>query len=148
MARYNVIAAGPFTQNPPQVQEAIAAAAIMPGTGIIWSTANFVQAGASAIGKVFIAQDNYLAMKDVDVAWPAGDRIIGLEIMDDHFYNVLVPTGVNVLKGSELTTNATGRFILALTTNKVIFQAEEAYNNTSGVDQLVRVRAVNGYIKA
>ena len=148
MARYNVIAAGPFTQNPPQVQEAIAAAAIMPGTAVVWSGAAFVQAGLSAIGKVFIAQYNYLAMKDVDVAWPAGDRIIGLVIMDEQFYNVLVPTGVNVAKGAELTTNATGRFILAVSTNKVIFQAEEAYNNTSGVDQLVRVRAVNGYIKA
>lgn len=148
MARYNSIYAGPFTEPTPQVQEAICDAAAMPGTALVWAAAKFAVAGASAIAKVFICQDNYLALKNVDVAWPEGDRIIGMELLDEQFFNVLVPTGVNVLKGSELTTNATGRFILALTTNKVIAQAEEAYNNTSGVDQLVRVRAVNGYLKA
>lgn len=148
MARYNSIYAGPYTQPTPQVQEAVCAAAIMPGTGIVWSGTNFAQAGASTTGKVFVAQDNYLALQNVDVAWPANDRIIGMEALDDQFFNVLVPTGVNVVKGSELTTNATGRFILAVATKQVMLIADEAYNNTSGTDQLVRARAATGYIKA
>jgi hypothetical protein len=148
MARYNKIYAGPFTEATPQVQEAICAAAIMPGTGLVWSGAAFAQAGASTTGKVFVAQDNYLALKNVDVAWPANDRIIGMEMLDEQFFNVLVPTGVNVAKGAALTTNATGRFILATTGKQVMAFAEEAYNNASGSDQLVRVRAAKGYLSA
>ncbi len=148
MPRANKIYAGPLTEATPQVQEAISTVAIMPGTAVIWSGANFVQAGAAAVAKVFIAQDNYLALKNADVAWPANDRIIGMELLDDQMFNVLVPTATNVLRGSELTTNATGRFVLAVSTNKVLVVAEEAYNNTSGVDQLVRVRAAKGYTKA
>jgi hypothetical protein len=148
MARFNKIYAGPFTEAMPQVQEAICAASIMPGTGLVWSGAAFAQAGASTTGKVFVAQDNYLALKNVDVAWPANDRIIGMEMLDEQFFNVLVPTGVNVAKGAALTTNATGRFILATTGKQVMAFAEEAYNNASGSDQLVRVRAAKGYLSA
>ncbi|MBZ3690996.1 hypothetical protein [Phyllobacterium calauticae] len=148
MARFNKIFAGPVTDNDPQVQEAICATAIMPGTGLVWSGANFAQAGASAVGKLFIAQDNYLLMKGVDDTWDAGDRVIGMEFADDEFFNVRVPTATNVAKGAALTTNATGRFILA-TAGKMVFAfTEEAYNNTSGSDQLVRVRAAKGYISA
>lgn len=149
MARFNKIFAGPFTEATPQVQEALCGAtAIMPGTAIVWNAGAFAQAGASQIGKIFVAQDNYLALKNVDVAWPINERIIGMEMLDEQFFNVLVPTGVSVLKGSELTPNATGRFILAVSTKTVYAIAEETYNNTSGSDQLVRVRAAKGYIKA
>jgi hypothetical protein len=148
MARYNSIYAGPYTQATPQVREAICGAAVMPGTAVVWSGANFAQAGAASAAKVMIVQDNYLTMKDTETAWLANDRVTALEILDDQLLNVLIPTGQTILRGSELTTNATGRFVLAVATNKVIFQAEEAYTNASGVDQLVRVRAVNGYVKA
>ncbi len=140
MARFNKIFAGPVDQNKPQVQERICAAAILPGTALIESGANFAQAGANAATKVYIAQDNYLALKGVDDAWPAGDRIIGMEPLDEQFFNVRVPTGVNVARGANLTTNASGKFVLATTGQRVILIAEEAYNNTSGADQLVRVR--------
>lgn len=140
MARFNKIFAGPVDYNKPQVQERICAAAVLPGTALIESGANFAQAGASAPTKVYIAQDNYLALKDVDTAWLAGDRIIGMEPLDDLFFNVRVPTGTNVARGANLTTSAAGKFVVATTGQRVIMIAEEAYNNTSGADQLVRAR--------
>lgn len=140
MARFNKIFAGPVTENTPQVQERICTAAILPGTALVESGANFAQAGANAAGKIYIAQDNYLALKDVDTAWPANDRIIGMEPLDEQFFNVRVPTGVNVARGANLATNASGKFVLATTGQNVKMVAEEAYNNTSGADQLVRAR--------
>lgn len=140
MARFNKIFAGPVDQSKPQVQERVCAAAILPGTALIESGANFAQAGANAAGKIYIAQDNYLALKDVDTAWPAGDRVIGMEPLDELFFNVRVPTATNITRGAALTTNAAGKWVLATTGQRAILLAEEAYNNTSGADQLVRAR--------
>lgn len=148
MARYNKIFAGPFTEATPQVQERICTAAILPGTALVESGANFAQAGANALTKVYIAQDNYLALKDTDTAWLANDRIIGMEMLDEQFFNVRVPTGVNVARGSQLTTNSAGKFVLATTGQRVIMIAEEAYNNTSGADQLVRARVARNQLAA
>lgn len=148
MARYNKIFAGPVTQTTPQVQERVCAAAILPGTAVVESGSNFAQAGANALTKVFIAQDNYLALKGVDDAWPANDRIIGMEMLDDQFFNVRVPTGTNVTRSAQLTTNAAGKFVVATTGQRVIMIAEEAYNNTSGSDQLVRARVAHNQLAA
>ena len=149
MARYNKIFAGPVDENKPQVQERICTAAILPGTALIESGSNFAQAGANVAVKFYIAQDNYLALKGVDDTWPANDRIVGMEPLDELFFNVRVPTGQNVLRGSELTTNGSGKFVLATTGQNVKMIAEEAYNNTSGADQLVRARkAQPGIVKA
>lgn len=149
MARFNKIFAGPVDQVKPQVQERICTTAVLPGTALIESGANFAQAGANVAVKFYIAQDNYLALKDVDTAWPANDRIIGMEPLDELFFNVRVPTGQNILRGSELTTSAAGKFVLATTGQNVRMIAEEAYNNASGADQLVRARkAQPGIVKA
>jgi len=149
MARFNKIFAGPVDENKPQVQERICTTAVLPGTALIESGANFAQAGANAAVKIYIAQDNYLAMKGVDDAWLANDRIIGMEPLDEQFFNVRVPTGVNVARGSELTTHSSGKFTLATTGQNVRMIAEEAYNNASGADQLVRARkAQPGIVKA
>lgn len=149
MSRYNKIFAGPVDYAKPQVQERICTTAVLPGTALIESGANFAQAGANVATKIYIAQDNYLALKDTDTAWPANDRIIGMEPLDDMFFNVRVPTGVNVTRGAELTTSSAGKFVLATTGQNVRMIAEEAYNNTSGSDQLVRARqAQSGIVKA
>lgn len=149
MARFNKIFAGPVDENKPQVQERLCAATILPGTALVESGSSFAQAGANSAVKIYIAQDNYLALKGVDDVWLANDRIVGMEILDEQFYNVRVPTGVNVALGSELTTTSVGKFTLATTGQNVRMIAEEAYNNTSGADQLVRARkAPAGIVKA
>lgn len=140
MARYGKIYAGPTQETMPQVQERICAAAILPGTALVESGSNFAQAGASAATKVYIAQDNYLLMKGVDDAYDAGDRVIGMEPLDEMFFNIRVATGTNIARGANLTTTAAGKFAVATSGQRVIMIAEEAYNNTSGSDQLVRAR--------
>lgn len=140
MPRFNKIFAGPVTETLPQVQEAILNDAYLPGTAVVRSSNNFAQAGANSGDRIYILQDNYLAMKGVDDAWLSGDRGVGLELLDEQFYNVRVPTGVNVAKDAELTTNGAGKFVLATSGQNVIVVAEEAFNNNTGSDQLVRVR--------
>lgn len=148
MPRYNKIFAGPFTEATPQVQELPADAATLPGCLVVMTGGEFVLAGAATVGKVFIAQDNYLAMKGVDVAYAVGDVCIGMEMLDEQFFNARVATGNNVTRGAALTPAANGLLALASTSDMVVAFAEEAYNNTSGTSQLVRVRAAKGYLTA
>lgn len=149
MARYNKIFAGPFTEATPQVHESIAAAATLPGLAVVFNASGgFAIAGASTNDKVFIAQDNYLTLKGTEAAWAAGERMIGMEMLDTQLFNVRVATGQNITKGAKLTTNATGRFVLAAAGSRIIATAEEAFNNTTGSDQLVRVRAAKSHLAA
>lgn len=143
MARFNKVFAGPVEKTLPQVQEAIKDTATLPGIAVKFNAAGekFVDVGPADEAKVFIVQDNYLALMGVNDAWPAGDRIIGMEILDDLFYNVRVPTGQSIFKGEPLTTADGGKFVVAVTPgDRVILVAEETYNNTTGADQLVRAR--------
>lgn len=145
MARFNVIFAGPVGARP-QVQEAIMAASLKPGVAVVWSSGQFAAAGAATNEKIFVLQDNYLAGKGVDDAWASGDRAMGMEMLDDEFFNVRVPTGQNLAKGAKLTTNSSGLFVATSTGNRVIAITEEAYNNNTGSDQLVRVRAAKSHL--
>lgn len=151
MARYNVIFAGPATQVTPQVREAPAADGnIKPGNLIVLSSGDFTRAGASTVGKVWIAQENYLAMEGVDTAYASGDVVIGLELLDEQFFNGRIANGVNITAvGTALTPGANGTLAIASTSDLVIGYAEEAYNNNTGSEQLVRFRAAtNGQLTA
>lgn len=149
MPRYNKIFAGPFTEATPQARELLAAAAIKPGRLVVISSGKFALAGATTIGKVWVAQDNYLAQKGVDDDWAQDSSMVALELLDEQFFNVRVATGNNVAIGSALTPAANGELAIASTSDLVVAYAEEAYNNTSGSGQLVRVRpATNGHLTA
>jgi hypothetical protein len=144
MARYNKIFAGPVSENLPQVRELFAAAAITPGQILTLSSGKFTPAGASTVGPLWIAQENYLAMETPDNNYAIDDTVIGLVPMDEMLFAVLVPTGVNVALGAELSRGAAGAVVLSTTGRPVDFHAVEAYNNTSGAAQLVRVRPASG----
>lgn len=151
MARFNKIYAGPFTEATPQVRELPAADGnIKPGNLIVISSGKFTRAGATTIGKVWIAQDNYLALKGVDDAYAADDAVIGMEPVDEQFFNVRVANGVNITAiGTALTPGANGTVAIASTSDLVVAYSEEAYNNNTGSEQLVRVRpATNGHLTA
>lgn len=144
MARYNKIYAGPFTEAMPQVQEAISAVAILPGIAVSFTAAGaYAIAGAATTDKVYIAQDNYLTLSGVDVAYPVGDTVIGMELLDEQFFNVRVAPAQVIVRGSKLTTNATGLFVLATAGQRVIMIAEEAFT-TTGTAELVRARKAGG----
>lgn len=148
MARYNVILAGPADKVKPQVREAVCPTAALPGTVVISNGTAFAQAAANVTARAYLVQDNYLALKGVDDASPAGDRIIGITLQDDELYNVRIPTGVSVTHDTPLTTNSAGKLVIATTGQRVLFFAAEIYNNTSGVDQLVRARVANTNLPA
>lgn len=148
MPRFNKIFAGPADKNKPQVREAICPAAVLPGTAVVLNGANFAQAGVNAAGAFWIVQDNYLALKGVDDAWPAGDRVVAIHPEDDELIRVRVPTGQNLVAGDNLTTNAAGKFVKATTGQRTAFYSLETYNNNTGADQLVTARLANTNLPA
>lgn len=146
MARYNKIYAGPVSEPLPQTRELPAAASTLPGCAVVVTAGEFALAGATTTGKVFVAQDNYLIMNGVDDAIDAGDTVIGMNLLDEQLFNARVPTGVNVTLDAPMTTGASGKWVLATAGRPVYAYAEEAFNNTTGEDQLVHVRAASGYL--
>lgn len=146
MARVNKIYIGPVDDVKPQAKERLASVALLPGRLVVQSAGKFALAAAATKGTMYVVQDNYLAMKGVDDVWAVDDTAIGLDILDGQIYAVRVPTGVNVADDAPLSPGANGEVVLATTGAMVVFVADEAYNNTSGASQLVRVRAVKGYI--
>lgn len=148
MARFNKIFRGPADKVKPQVREAICPTAALPGTIVVANGSAFSQAGANAMARAYLVQDNYLAMKGVDDAWPAGDRVVALHLQDDEIYAVRVPTGSNLTHDTPLTTNAAGKLVPATTGQRVLFWSAEVYNNNTGADQLVSARAANTNLPA
>lgn len=150
MARYSRIHLGPARKNDPQIHEAEASVAILPGCLVVLSAGKFTLAGASTVGKVWLAQENYLAQRNVDTAYKApvvgppavpGDRVLGLELQDDTHYAARIANGVNVTAvGTALTPAANGTLGIASTSDLVVAYADEAYNNTTGASQLIRIR--------
>lgn len=150
MARYTRIHLGPARRNDPQVREAEAGAAITPGSLMVLTAGRFTLAGATTVGKVWLAQENYLAQKSVDAAYTAyaagppevrGDTVLGLEMEDDTHYAVRVATGVNITAaGTPLTPGANGTLAIAALGDLVVAYSDEIYNNDTGSAQLVRIR--------
>lgn len=152
MGRYTKIHLGPARKNDPQVTEAEAAASstILPGCLIVLSSGRFALAGASTVGKVWIAQENYLLQKGVDEAYTAyvagppevvGDTVLGLEMEDDSLYAARIANGVNITaKGVALTPAANGTLGIASTSDLIVAYSDEVYNNNTGATQLIRIR--------
>jgi hypothetical protein len=141
MARYNKIFLGPEDKNKPQVRELIGDVALKPGRLVVISSGKWALAGATTVGKVWIVQDNYLAMKGVDDDWLDEDRVIGMELLPDMLYAARIANGVNIAAiGTALTPAANGTLGIASTSDLIVAYSEEVYNNNSGSEQLVRVR--------
>jgi hypothetical protein len=146
MARFNKIYAGPTSEVLPQVEEAPANVALIPGQIVTLSAGKFIKhATAGGRGRFRIVQDNYLALESVDTAIAANDVTIGLIPLDDQLYAVRVATGNNLTKGDPLVSGGAGVLVKGATSgHHILFWAEETYNNASGVDQLVLARAAQG----
>ena len=141
MARFNKILLGPPNKNLPQVREALANVALKPGRLAVLSAGEFALAGAATVGKVWLVQDNYLAMKGVDDDWDAGDTAIGIEMHEDCIYAARIADGVDITAiGTALTPGANGTLAVASTSDLIVAYADEIYNNTSGSEQLIKIR--------
>jgi hypothetical protein len=151
MGRYSRIHLGPARKNDPQVREAEATAssAIKPGTFLVLSSGRFANATADTVGKVWLAQENYLAQKGVDTAYKPyvsasdrGDTVLGLELQDDTHYAAVIATGTNVSAvGTPLKLAASGKLAIATPgTDNIVAFSDEVFNNNTGADQLLRIR--------
>lgn len=149
MARYNKIFAGPFTEATPQVTEALLnTGTAKPGTMLVLTAGKFVLAGVAATGAIFVAQENYLLSKGVDDDYGTNTVVIGMRMLDEQFFNARVASGVNIAKGAPLALKANGLLGVPAAADRVVAYAEETYNNNTGDPQLVRVRAIAGYLVA
>lgn len=141
MARYNKILLGPGEKNAPQVKELLASAALKPGRIAIITSGKFALAAATTIGKVWLIQDNYLAMKTVDDDWAQDSVAIGVEMEADNLYAARIANGVNITAiGTPLTPGATGTLAIAALSDLVVAYSDEVYNNNTGSEQLIRIR--------
>jgi hypothetical protein len=141
MARYNKIFLGPVTKVKPDVRELIASVALKPGRLAVISTGKWALAGATTVGKVWLIQDNYLALKGVDDDWAADSLAIGIEMQDDSIYAARIANGVNITAiGTALTPGANGTLAIASTSDLIVAYSEEVYNNNTGSEQLLKVR--------
>jgi hypothetical protein len=141
MGRYHKIFLGPVDRSKPQVLEAQAAVALKPGRLAVLSSGKFALAGAATVGKVWLVQDNYLAMKTTDDDWAVDDTAIGIEMEDGHLYAARIATGVNITAiGAALTPAANGTLAVAGLSDLVVAYAAEVYNNNTGSEQLIAIR--------
>lgn len=143
MGRYSKIHLGPARKNDPQVTEAIAGSAtVLPGCLVVLSSGKFVLAGATTVGKVWLAQENYLMQKGVDALYAEDDdMVLGLEMQDDCMYAARIANGVNITaKGVALTPGANGTLAIAGFDDLIVAYSDEIYNNSTGATQLLRIR--------
>ncbi|NHK29184.1 hypothetical protein FF098_014785 [Parvularcula flava] len=141
MARYNKIFLGPVEETKPQVRELNASVALKPGRLVVISSGEWALAAATTVGKVWLVQDNYLAMKGVDDDWTQDTTAIGIEMQDDQLYAARIANGVNITAiGTALTPGANGTLAIASTEDLIVAYSEEVYNNNSGSEQLLKVR--------
>lgn len=150
MGRYSKIHVGPARNNDPQVFEAEAGAVITPGCLMVLSSGRFVLAAATTVGKVWLAQENYLSQKTVDQTFAAyaagppvvrGDIVPGLEMQADCLYAARIATGVDVtVVGAALTPAANGTLAIAGFSDLVVAYSDEVFNNDTGASALIRIR--------
>jgi len=145
MARFNTIFAGPDSENLPQAEEAIASVDVLPGLIVTLTAGQFALAVAATANAIYVARENYLAHKNVDQAILATNTLVANVPLDEQLWNLRFATGINVAKGAAIGLGAAGRPVLAVAGSRVIGYADEAFNNNTGSDQLIRVRAVAGY---
>ena len=141
MARFNKIFLGPVDDNKPQVKELLGDVALKPGRLVVVSSGKWALAAATTVGKVWLVQDNYLAMKGVDDDWLDEDRVVALEMSGDNVLDARIANGVNITAiGTPLTPGATGTLAIASTSDLIVAYSDEVYNNNSGSEQLLKIR--------
>lgn len=141
MARFNKVFLGPTDQNFPQVKELLASVALKPGRLVVITSGKWALAAATTIGKVWLVQDNYLTLKSVDTDWAADSLAIGMEMMPDQLYAARIANGVNITAiGTALTPGANGTLAIASTGDLIVAYSDEVYNNSSGSEQLLKIR--------
>ncbi len=148
MARYNKIFRGPVEKDRPYTQEAIANVALPPGSIVTRNAAGafILHATAAERGAFYVVSEDYLGQNDPDTDVLSGDTAVAYYPYPSYRFAALVATGNNVPLDGPLTSNGAGILRIAVATEEALFYAEEAFNNTSGSNQLIRVRPAQGEV--
>lgn len=127
----------------PLHMEAVAVAAITPGTVLSKAAAGF---SASAVAATVFGQLPLIADKDqmrsltVGDDWTINENMVAIQPRSGEMLNVLVATGQNLEIGTALTRNGAGLLTIAATdgTEEIVAYSDE--DVTTSATQLVRVR--------
>ena len=143
MPRFNKIFAGPATEVLPQVVEAQVTAAYLPGVMITLAGAKFTLAGVATATQLFVLQENYLAMLDVDDPYQIDETGLGLVPMDEQFFNVRFAATTALVKGEPVALAANGLLRKVTTTGTyfVVGYADETIT-IGAAEDLARVRFI------
>ena len=145
----NKIYAGPVQETLPQVKEAPAAATILPGSIVVLTAGEFALHGtAGARGRYYVAQENYLVMKNVDDAYAAGDITIGMIPLDEQFFYCRVAASQTVTEDTPLVSNGAGLLVVAAAGDEVLFYAERDVTTGAGETALCLARVASGVVPA
>ncbi|WP_299314337.1 hypothetical protein [uncultured Halomonas sp.] len=145
----NMIFAGPNTENVPQVKEKIAGAAFLPGAVVVMDGEEFVPHDvAGGRGRYYVAQENYLAMKDVTDEYAIGDLAIGMIPLDEQFFYCRIAASQTIGEDTPLASNGSGLLVAAAAEDEVLFYAEEAVTTGAGETALCLSRVANGAVPA
>ncbi len=143
MPRYNKIFAGPATEVLPQVVEAPVTAAYLPGVIVTLVSAKFALAGVATATQLFVLQDNYLAMLDVDDAYQIDETAPGLVPMDEQFFNCRFAAATVLVKGEAVALAANGLLRKVTTTGTYFVVGYMDETVTIGAaEDLARVRFI------
>lgn len=130
--------------------EAVATAAILPGTVVDYAAADAgfeVNATAATTWSeiLLVADKDQQRSKSVDDAWTINENMVAIQPRSGEFLNVLVATGQTLVKGSALSLNGAGLLKLAVTPATIGATSEQvlAFSDetiTTTATTLVRVR--------
>lgn len=146
MARYNKIDLGPAIENCPQIEEGISAVAVTPGSITRFDAGAVVLASAADAvqgNQLYVADHQWCAGRDVDADTPAGETVLNHVPLNRKRYAALLLAGQNVLSvDTPLKVSATDGVLEIGTpgTDHIVAYSREAYNNTTGENQLIAIR--------
>ena len=144
----NKIYAGPVSETLPQVKEAPAGQeGILPGSIVVLDGGEFVAHGtAGARGRYYVAQENYLAMRGVDEAYPEGDVTIGMIPLDEQFFRVRLAASQTITEDTALASDGDGLLVAAGEGDEILFYAEEDVTTGAEETALCLARVANGVV--
>ena len=147
MARHNRIDLGPASENLPQVEEALASVAIIPGTYVYLDTSGEFAPLTTALNVAgrqgYIASENFVQGRDVNDTNPADQSMIAQYGLERKRYAALLLAGQNItVLDTPLTISATAGVLEIGTpgTDRIVAYAREVFNNSGATNELIAIR--------
>lgn len=140
----NVIFRGSVENNKPTMDEAVAAAALLPGSLLFKSSGQFAEFDTDGGGdgvKLYVADLNTLLQKTTADAWASGDVTMAYEPKPGERYNMRVSAGQNITAlDTPLAADGAGALRIGIPGTDVIVCYSDEIINTGASEALVAVK--------